>query len=201
MHLLRQAILEPEMSGGSIVGVYTGDNIGVTTAVKWADYDNLTGQLVVTSYGPAVTPQEPVGGSTIYFKESGRLLVDTPTPLSSRGLEAGDIVVLDALRFTCPGGSGITTDLFPDRNNAFIVEEVITDNLFSISVGISTIDHTYASGGTWQKVSAFEYGREGLKPQLRLPRQARICLPKWSDCWSNYNSIPPGNWRIPTNHT
>ena len=110
---LAQAILEPEMSGGSIVGVYTGDNIGVTTAVKWADYDNLTGQLVVTSYGPAVTPQEPVGGSTIYFKESGRLLVDTPTPLSSRGLEAGDIVVLDALRFTCPGGSGITTDLFP----------------------------------------------------------------------------------------
>lgn len=153
------AVLETEVVSGEIVGVYTGNTIGATTQVRWADYNNETGELVVTAYGNATTAQEPVSGAT-YFKESGRLLVNTPASLSGQNVLRGDIVALDGLNFSCSQGNSI----YPDQDSVFTIESIVTDNIFSVSVGISTLDHTYVAGGTWQKVLPFEFGRQGLNP-------------------------------------
>ena len=81
-------------------------------------------------------------------------------------MSEGDIVVLDGLRFTCPPGSGSTTNIFPDKDSAFVIESIIDNNTFSVTVGVSTIDHTYDTGGTFQKVEPFVFGREGDNPDF-----------------------------------
>ena len=65
------------------------------------------------------------------------------------GVTVGSVVRLSNLQFTCPGGSGITTDLFPDytRGDTFIVTEYVGVNTFKVNVGTSTIPHSYVSGG------------------------------------------------------
>jgi len=63
----------------------------------------------------------------------------------------GDFVTLRDIEFTCPGGSGITTTLFPDGTNGynFKVTDVIgAGTTFVVNVGVSTIVHTYDNGGT-----------------------------------------------------
>ena len=156
---LVDAILEPEVVGGEIVGVYTGNNIGVTTQVAWADYSNQTGDLVVSAYGASVTGQEPIGGAS-YFNNSGRLLINTSASLSGQGVVSGDIIVLDGINFSCSQGNSV----YPDKDPVFVIENIISDNTFSVNVGISTIEHTYVGGGTWQKVLPFEFGRQGSNP-------------------------------------
>ena len=160
---LVNAVLEPEVISGEIVGVYTGNTIGATTQVRWADYDNETGDLVVTAYGSAVTAQEPVSGAT-YFKESGRLLVTTAASLSGQNIVRGNLVTLDGLLFECSSGGAPSQQIFPDQDSVFTIESIVTDNVFSVTVGISSLDHTYIAGGTWQKVLPFEFGRQGLNP-------------------------------------
>ncbi|AOV62315.1 structural protein [Synechococcus phage S-CAM7] len=162
---LVDAILEPEVVSGEIVGVYTGNNIGETTQVRWAVYDNETGELTVSFYGNATTAQEPVSGA-VYFKESGRLLVTTPASLSGQSILTGDLVSLDALLFECSSGGAPSQQIFPDRDSVFTIESIVNDNTFSVSVGISTLDHTYIAGGTWQKVLPFEFGRQELNPSF-----------------------------------
>ena len=94
---------------------------GSTTNVTGFVYDNLTGIATVTSVGHGVT--------------------------------TGDIVELADIEFTCPGGSGVTTSIFPDGTNGeyFTVTEFVDDNTFKTNVAISSISHTYASGGTVEK--------------------------------------------------
>ena len=72
---------------------------------------------------------------------------------ASHGLSKSDPVRLDGLEFTCPGGSGITTTIFPDGKYGYIfpVNNVVGVNTFDVVVGISTIEHDYVTGGTAQK--------------------------------------------------
>jgi hypothetical protein len=76
--------------------------------------------------------------------------------LSAHGLVAGDYVTLTGLAFTCPGGSGITTTIFPDGTSpygyTFRVSNVDNSTTFTVNVGVSTIVHSYVSGGTAKKV-------------------------------------------------
>jgi len=74
------------------------------------------------------------------------------------GVTTGDIVKLSGIAFTCPGGSGITTTIFPDgtQGSFFEVKEYIDANTVRIFAGISTIDHTYDSGGTLRKYENFQ---------------------------------------------
>ena len=76
--------------------------------------------------------------------------ISTVTVSSGIGVTVGDVVQLSGIEFTCPGGSGITTTIFPDntRGDTFTVTEFVGVTTFKINVGISTIDHTYSSGGT-----------------------------------------------------
>jgi len=84
-------------------------------------YDNTTGLSTITSVGHGVT--------------------------------TGDIVKLAGIKFTCPGGSGITTDIFPDGSigEFFIVSKWNSDDEFEIISGVSTIAHTYVSGGSLER--------------------------------------------------
>ena len=98
-----------------------GTGAGSTTNVTGAQYDKNTGVLTVTS--------------------------------ASHGLLKDNPVKLVGLAFTCPGGSGITTTIFPDGKygSIFPVKDVVGVNTFEVVVGISTIDHTYDTGGTVEK--------------------------------------------------
>ena len=75
------------------------------------------------------------------------------------GVTAGNIVRLENLTFTCPGGSGITTTIFPDGTQGFFfkVASYLDSDNFTINSGISTIQHTYSgSGGTAEQYTNFQ---------------------------------------------
>ena len=161
---LANAIIEADVSAGSIVGILTTDQIGITTAVQYALYDPQTGVLDVTLLGaPASAPINVVTAE--YFAASGRVLVESSVPLSTLNLVAGDAVKLSGLEYSCVN-SGITTTIFPDKDSAYSIESIIDDNRFAVEVGISTIDHTYVGGGTFQKFDRFAFGRYGFDPDF-----------------------------------
>ncbi len=73
----------------------------------------------------------------------------TITVASDHGLSSGDEFEMFNVAFTCPGGSGITTTIFPDGTNDYIFDAYVgtAGTVIYTNVGISTIDHTYDSGG------------------------------------------------------
>jgi hypothetical protein len=99
---------------------------GSTTNITGFIYDNLTGLSTVTAVGHGVT--------------------------------TGDIIKLNGVKFTCPGGSGITTNTFPDGKYGYFfkVEEYVGVNTFKVYVGISSIPHTYSTGGTVEKYTNYQ---------------------------------------------
>ena len=64
----------------------------------------------------------------------------------------GSDIRLDNLEFSCPGGSGVTTSIFPDgtQGNTFTVSAVIASDKFELNVGVSTISHTYIENDAGQ---------------------------------------------------
>ena len=65
-------------------------------------------------------------------------------------VRTGDFVTLRDIEFTCPGGSGITTTVFPDGTNGYnfkVTDVVGSGTTFVVNVGVSTIVHTYDNGG------------------------------------------------------
>lgn len=88
--------------------------------------------------------------------------VSTVTTVVGHGLSTSDHVKLADLEFTCPGGSGITTTIFPDGSSpsGFIYkidpDGLFNSNQFVINVGISTIEHTYVpSSGTATTITQY----------------------------------------------
>lgn len=104
------AEIEAEVSGGAIVGVITTNQIGVTTDIQYADYDNETGEMVVTAYGEPTTGKINIGVAT-YQNISGQLLIESTVPLSTIDLDKGDIVVVEGLEFDCAGLSTESIDV------------------------------------------------------------------------------------------
>ena len=82
----------------------------------------------------------------VYDNSTG---ISTVTVGSDITFDAGDRVTLSGIVFTCPDGSGITTTVFPDGTQGFefLVNTKLTNRIFTTNVGISTIIHTYDSGG------------------------------------------------------
>jgi len=72
----------------------------------------------------------------------------TITVDATHNLNVGMGVTIAGLGFTCSSGSGIVT--FPSGNYGYIFEvaSVPTSTSFSAYVGVSTLAHTYDSGGT-----------------------------------------------------
>ena len=83
--------------------------------------------------------------------------LSTVTVSNPHFLKVGDHVKLADVVFTCAAEhAGVTTTIFPDGSSAYgTVFEVtgITSTTYTIDVGISTIAHTYSSGGTSRRAA------------------------------------------------
>ena len=147
---------------------------GQTFAVSNFLYDNTSGIATVTTtadHGLSASDDFKmrelifscnVGGPTGYgqtftitqFKYdnvTGLSTITTSDPITGI-IGIGSDIRLDNLEFSCPGGSGITTTIFPDgtQGNTFTVTNVIASDQFELNVGVSTIPHTYVENDAGQ---------------------------------------------------
>ena len=115
----------------------SNNNVGYTADAAWGSisYASTAANKVVNVTG--FTYDASTGLSTI-------------TTDIGHGLFANGDIRLAGISFTCPGGSGITTTIFPDGTQGFYfrVASVIDSTNFTTNVGPSTIAHSYVSGGT-----------------------------------------------------
>jgi len=130
--------------------LWGGTYAGLATAIDSAVYDNTVGIITITS--------------------------------DAHGFSKDDPIKLKGLEFTCPGGSGITTTIFPDGKygDIFPVLNVVGVNTFEVFVGISTIEHTYDTGGTVQKYKTFQQDYTQVRD-----------LSIQDDPLTNYNNVIP----------
>lgn len=96
---------------------------------------NQTGIVTITN----VTYDEPSGVSTI-------------TTQTAHNFVAGSEITMSGIAMTCPGGSGITTTIFPSPQKSYVVDNITSDvggsKTFTTTVGSANgIAHTYDSGG------------------------------------------------------
>ena len=109
---------------------------GIITTAAAADSDTFVLDLNV----PTLGIQTAVYNSTV-----GIITITTTT---NHNFNVGMGVSIAGLGFTCPSGPGIAT--FPSGNFGYIFEvnAIGAANSFSAYVGVSTLAHTYVSGGT-----------------------------------------------------
>ena len=84
--------------------------------------------------------------SVSYSNSTG---ITTVTTTGTNYVQNGSTVRLRNIEFTCPGGSGITTTIFPDGTQGYnyTVTSVNSATQFQVNVGTSTIPHIYVGGG------------------------------------------------------
>ena len=111
---------------------------GIITASSAANSDTFVLDLNVPTLGVTTATYNNVTGLT------------TITVNSNHNFNVGMGVSIAGLGFTCPSGPGIST--FPSGNFGYIFEVVSipSSTSFSVYTGISTLAHTYVSGGTAQ---------------------------------------------------
>lgn len=109
---------------------------GIITASAAANSDTFVLDLNVPTLGIQ---------TAVYNNTVGIITITTTT---NHNLNVGMGVTIAGLGFTCPSGAGIST--FPSGNFGYIFEVAAIDaaNSFSAYVGVSTLSHTYVSGGT-----------------------------------------------------
>ena len=109
---------------------------GIITTAADANSDTFVLDLNV----PTLGIQTAVYDSTV-----GIITITTTT---NHNFNVGMGVSIAGLGFTCPSGPGIAT--FPSGNFGYIFEvaAIGAANSFSAYVGVSTLAHTYVSGGT-----------------------------------------------------
>ena len=109
---------------------------GIITASAAANSDTFVLDLNVPTLGIQ---------TAVYDGNVGIITITTTT---NHNFNVGMGVSIVGLGFTCPSGPGIST--FPSGNYGYIFEVAAIDaaNSFSAYVGISTLAHTYVSGGT-----------------------------------------------------
>jgi hypothetical protein len=84
-----------------------------------------------------------------YHEPTGVATVTTQNP---HIFTAGSEITMSGIAMTCPGGSGITTTIFPSPQRSFVVDSITgavgTSRTFTTTVGSANgIAHTYVSGG------------------------------------------------------
>ena len=139
------ASLEAEVSGGIIQSVLTTNTIGVTTAVRYADYDNETGEMSITAIGASATAEIAIADAQ-YQNISGSLIITSPVPLADLGIVRSDIIVIKDLEFDCAGFS----------TSALEVLDAPYDNISGI-VTIFTLDPHGSNIGDRVVLNDLEY--------------------------------------------
>jgi hypothetical protein len=109
---------------------------GIITTAAAADSDTFVLNLNVPTLNVS---------SALYDNVSG---IVTVTTSSNHNFNVGMGISIAGLGFICPSGVGIST--FPSGNFGYIFEvsAIGAANSFSAYVGVSTLSHTYVSGGT-----------------------------------------------------
>ena len=82
--------------------------------------------------------------SADYNNISGLIEIETS---DEHYLKLGDRVKLENLIFQCDTGSGLTNKVYPDHTRSFDIFNIINSKKLVVNVGVSTIVHTYISGG------------------------------------------------------
>lgn len=140
----------------SLVGINTVDydHVSGIMTVTTTDNHNLNKDMRVKfrdiemecSKGDFDTTYSVV--NAVYDETTGTLNI---TPSAPHDLNIGMSVRLSDLEFSCASPHlGVTTTIFPDGTNGRIFNEVtsvVSDTEFVVNVGISTIAHTFVSGG------------------------------------------------------
>ena len=115
----------------------TNAYVGYSTVNNlWVEGENAFDEFNITNF--------------VYDKSSG---LSTITVDSNINFVAGDIIRLSGIAFTCSDEHiGVTTTIFPDGTQGFeyVVASLIDNTSFTTNVGVSTIGHTYDSGGIVQ---------------------------------------------------
>ena len=141
--------------GGVIISLGSTPGLGYAPLVPAQVYAslNVTGGIT-TIVGAASTGPSNSITTASYNNLTGVLEITTQ---NAHNFEVGivDQVKLAGLAFTCPSGSGITTTIFPEAavglgstSLDYSILSVGSTNTFTTNVGVSTIIHTYNSGGS-----------------------------------------------------
>jgi hypothetical protein len=109
---------------------------GIITTAADTDSDTFVLDLNVPTLGIQ---------TATYDNNVGIITITTTT---NHNFNVGMGVTIAGLGFTCPSGPGIST--FPSGNFGYVFEvaAIGAANSFSAYVGVSTLAHTYVSGGT-----------------------------------------------------
>lgn len=130
--------------------------------IKVMDYSFDIARSVInnSTWGGVIVGGPKTVSNADYTKETG---IATITTYSNHGLTYNDPVRIENLKFTCPGGSGITTEYFPDGRYGYVfpVKRIINSTQFEVVVGVSSIEHLYVEGGVIKKYKNFQnkYGQ------------------------------------------
>jgi len=109
---------------------------GILTTATAANADTFTLNLNVPTLNVTAATYDNTTGLT------------TITVNSAHNFNVGMGVTIAGLGFTCPSGPGIVT--YPSGNKGYVFEvsNIPSSTSFEVYVGISTLQHTYVSGGT-----------------------------------------------------
>lgn len=155
------------------VGVQTSYQLSTSFVVSNLNYNNITGIATITTTSPHLLTND-------------------------------NYVVLKNIILSCNSGSGISTAIFPsfgvgvDGNGplspkGFSYKVSVTGiSTFTVNPGVSTIPHTYQSGGTVQKafiVSPQEFNLEILPDTLCSPNYNQNCYAETQSRISNFVGI------------
>ena len=140
---------------------------GNSLEVSDFDYNNLNGVsrvVTVEAHGLSEQRRTPVDVQTaVYDNVSGIITVTTSSDINFTDL-LREGVIMENLEFSCPGGSGITTTIFPEINDyIYKLSSINSPNEFSVKVGVSSIPHVYEGGGTALKTARNDIKLDGLK--------------------------------------
>ena len=141
------------------------DAYGGEKLISDVDYNNNIGSLLVTTdqpHGLVINEDVKLSGiqmdcpifdnnivvvNGVYNNTNGLLQLQLQ---KAHNLSITDNVKLAGLEFICPGGSGITTNIFPDGTapsyNIFPIESIDGSTTLTIRVGVSSIVHNYVPG-------------------------------------------------------
>ena len=150
---LRDLNFECNSGSGISTQLFPSGKFGFEFYVNKINDDNT----IVANVGVSTIPHTYVSGGVIVDRFVGitSMMYDAATGIATitapgAYVRVGDEVTLRNLEFACPGGSGITTTIFPDGTQGFefSVTGVTTEgSQFTTNVGISTINHYYVGSG------------------------------------------------------